>query len=58
MPGLLTRWGSYGELVDLRSRLDRLFEELSPDRGWKWMPSIDVERSDGDRPVTRIHTKR
>ena len=48
MPGLLTRWGPYGELVDLRSRLDRFFEELSPDSGWKWMPSIDVERSDGD----------
>jgi hypothetical protein len=30
MPGLLTRWGPYGELVDLRSRLDRLFEEPRP----------------------------
>jgi len=48
MPGVLTRWDPYGELTEMRSRLDRMFEELSPDTGWKWMPAIDVERSDGN----------
>ena len=48
MPGLLTRWDPYGELVELRSRFDRMFDELSPDRGLRWTPAIDVERSDGD----------
>ena len=48
MPGLLTRWDPYGELVELRSRFDRMFDELSPDRGLRWTPAIDVERSDGN----------
>jgi len=25
-----------------------MFEELSPDSGWQWMPAIDVEHSDGN----------
>ena len=48
MPGVLTRWDPYGELTEMRSRLDRMFEELSPDSGWQWMPAIDVEHSDGN----------
>jgi len=32
----------------MRSRFDRMFEELSPDSGWKWTPAIDVERADGN----------
>ena len=48
MPGLLTRWDPYGELVELRSRFDRMFDELSPDTGLRWTPAIDVERSDGN----------
>ena len=48
MPGLLTRWDPYGELAELRSRFDRMFDELSPDTGWRWTAAIDVERADGD----------
>ena len=47
MPGVLTRWDPYGELAELRSRFDRMFGDLSPDAGRKWMPAIDVERRDG-----------
>jgi HSP20 family protein len=48
MPGVLTRWDPYGELAELRSRFDRMFEGFSPDTGWRWAPAIDVERTDGD----------
>ena len=48
MPGLLTRWDPYGEVVELRSRFDRMFDELSPDTGLRWTPAVDVERSDGN----------
>ena len=48
MPGLLTRWDPYGELVELRSRFDRMFDGLSPDTGWRWTPAIDVEHADGN----------
>lgn len=41
------RWDPYTELADLRSRFDRMLDELSPDTGWRWTPAIDVERSDG-----------
>jgi len=47
MPGVLTRWDPYGELAELRSRFDRMFGDLSPEGGRKWMPAIDVERHDG-----------
>lgn len=48
MPGLLTRWDPYGELAELRSRFDRMFDELSPDTGRRWTTAVDVERADGD----------
>jgi HSP20 family protein len=47
MPGALTRWDPYGEFAELRNRFDRMFGDLSPDSGRKWMPAIDVERRDG-----------
>ena len=46
MPGVLTRWDPYGEIAEMRSRLDRMFEEMSSGGGWKWMPAINVERSE------------
>ncbi len=46
MRGSLMRWDPYAELAELRSRLDRVFEGLSPDTGWRWTPAIDVERND------------
>jgi HSP20 family protein len=48
MSGLLTRWDPYGELVELRSRFDRMFDELSPDTGRTWTAAVDVERADRD----------
>ncbi len=47
MAGVLTRWDPYGELADLRGRLERLFGEWSLDSGHRWAPAIDVERRDG-----------
>jgi HSP20 family protein len=47
MAGALTRWEPFGELGDLRSRLDRMFDQLArPDRGWT--PAIDVVRENGN----------
>jgi HSP20 family protein len=48
MPGVLTRSGPYGELAELRGRLDRMFEDWGAFSGREWMPAIDVERADGD----------
>jgi HSP20 family protein len=48
MPGVLTRWDPYGELAEIRSRFDRMFEELRPETRWQSMPAIDVERADGN----------
>ena len=39
--------GSVRGLAELRSHLDRMFEEMSPETGWQWMLAIDLERSDG-----------
>jgi HSP20 family protein len=47
MAGALTRWEPFGELGDLRGRLDRMFDQLArPDRGWT--PAIDVVRENGN----------
>jgi HSP20 family protein len=50
MPGALTRWEPFAELGDLRSRFDRLFEEIG-DGGRGWTPAIDVVRDNGDLVV-------
>ncbi len=41
MPAL-TRWEPFAELGDLRSRFDRMFEELTEGRAGQWTPAIDV----------------
>jgi HSP20 family protein len=47
MAGALTRWEPFGELGDLRNRLDRMFDQLArPERGWT--PALDVVRNNGD----------
>lgn len=51
MPGALTRWEPFAELGELRSRFDRMFEELIDGRGREWMPAIDVERENGNLVV-------
>lgn len=48
MPGALTRWEPFAELADLRTRWDRMFDELTGERGKEWTLAIDVERDDGN----------
>jgi HSP20 family protein len=51
MPGALTRWEPFTELGELRSRFDRMFEELVDSRQREWMPAIDVVRDNGNLVV-------
>ena len=44
----LTRWEPFAELGDLRSRFDRMFEELTEGRGSRWTPAIDVVHDKGN----------
>jgi HSP20 family protein len=45
MPGTLTRWEPFAECGDLRSRFDRVFDELLDGRSREWTPAIDVVRA-------------
>ena len=47
MAGALTRWDPFAELGELRSRFDRMFDELAGGRERAWTPAIDVIREDG-----------
>jgi HSP20 family protein len=51
MPGALTRWEPFAELGELRSRFDRMFEDLLDGSSREWMPAIDVERDNGNLVV-------
>ncbi|HSC02327.1 MAG TPA: Hsp20/alpha crystallin family protein [Solirubrobacteraceae bacterium] len=46
MPGTLTRWDPFGELGEMRSRFDRLFDEWLGGHERAWTPAIDVVRED------------
>lgn len=46
MPGTLTRWDPFAELSELRTRFERLLEEVEP-KGRVWTPAVDVVRDDG-----------
>lgn len=48
MAGALTRWDPFGEMTELRSRFDRMFDELSRGGERAWMPAIDVVRKGDD----------
>lgn len=48
MAGAVTRWDPISELADLRTRFDRVFEDLVPGRERDWTPAVDVLRDDGD----------
>jgi HSP20 family protein len=48
MPGVLARWDPFPDLSELRSRFDRMFDELSTGRERRWTPAIDVLREDGN----------
>jgi HSP20 family protein len=53
MPRALARWDPFAELSDLRTRLDRMFDEWPVFEGREraWMPAIDVVREDGNLVV-------
>jgi HSP20 family protein len=51
MPGTLTRWYPFAELGELRSRFDRMFDELTDGRERAWTPAIDVVRENGNLVV-------
>ena len=46
MAGALTRWDPFAEIGELRSRFDRLFDELGGHAQGAWRPAIDVMRRD------------
>jgi HSP20 family protein len=48
MPSALRRWEPFTELGDLRSRFDRMFEELTDGHEREWTPAIDVVRDNGN----------
>jgi HSP20 family protein len=48
MPGALTRWEPFAELGELRTRFDRMFDELLDGRQREWTPAIDVVRDNGN----------
>jgi HSP20 family protein len=52
MPASLTRWRPFAEMEDLRTRMDRMFEELMGEAREiraeaTWTPAVDVHRADG-----------
>ena len=47
MARTLTRWDPFGELSELRSRIDRMFDQFDG-RERVWTPPIDVVRDDGN----------
>jgi HSP20 family protein len=51
MPGALSRWEPFAELGELRSRFDRMFEDLLDGTSREWMPAMDVERENGNLVV-------
>ena len=51
MPGTLTRWEPFAELGEMRSRLDRLFDEWLDGRERAWTPAVDVLRENGNLVV-------
>ena len=46
MAGALTRWDPFAEIGELRSRFDRVFDELGGHAQGAWRPAIDVMRRD------------
>ena len=51
MAGALTRWDPFTELGELRSRFDRMLDELTGGHERGWTPAIDVVREDGNLVV-------
>jgi HSP20 family protein len=51
MPGALTRWEPFAELGELRTRFDRIFDEIWDGGERTWAPAIDVAREDSNLVV-------
>lgn len=51
MPGALTRWEPFAELGELRTRFDRMFDELAEGRERTWRPAVDVVQDNGNLVV-------
>jgi HSP20 family protein len=51
MAGALMRWEPFAELGELRSRFDRMFEELTDGHERGWVPAIDIVRDNGNLVV-------
>jgi Hsp20/alpha crystallin family len=51
MAGGLTRWDPLAEITHVRSRFDRLLDELGGQDHGAWMPAIDLVRHDDDLVV-------
>lgn len=51
MRGALTRWEPFAEIADLRTRFDRVFDQLATGREREWTPAVDVLRDDGNLVV-------
>ena len=51
MPGALARWDPFAELGELRTRFDRMFDELTDGQRHTWTPAIDIERHNGNLVV-------
>jgi HSP20 family protein len=47
MPGALTRWDPFAELTELRSRFDRMLEDLGDGHAREWTPAVDLIRENG-----------
>jgi HSP20 family protein len=51
MAGALTRWDPFAELGELRTRFDRMFDELTDGHPHGRTPAIDVVRDNGNLVV-------
>ena len=47
MQGTLIRWDPFAELTELRSRFDRMLEDIGDGHAREWTPAVDLIRENG-----------
>jgi len=47
MQGALIRWDPFAELTELRSRFDRMLDDLGDGHARAWSPAVDLIRENG-----------
>jgi HSP20 family protein len=47
MQGALIRWDPFAELTELRSRFDRMLDDLGDGHAREWSPAVDLIRDNG-----------